>query len=95
MKSRKSDARLNIFMGMKTRVVVLWVMTPYDVVVGYQHFVGLYFSLKLRQHGPSKRWNNITTSLHDVTTQKNTIQNMSSTLYDIPITFVTKTYQVS
>jgi len=33
-----SEGQIQVFMVMKFQVVVLWVLTPYSDVVGYQHF---------------------------------------------------------
>jgi len=55
-------------MAVEIRVQVLWVMTPCNVMVGYQQFGGL--SCLHLQHYVPKRWYT-TTILHGVIT-KNT-----------------------
>jgi len=62
-----------VFMVMKIQVVV-WVVTPHSVVVGYQRLWGpccLHFTLKVAQQSPPKCWYSITL-LHSVTTWKTT-----------------------
>jgi hypothetical protein len=49
---RSSDENmgLRVFMAMKTRVMVFWVVMPYSDVVGYQRFRGpycIFFTLKM------------------------------------------------
>jgi hypothetical protein len=43
------NARLEVFAAMKTHVVVLWVVTPCSVVVGYQRFGGLRMKVEVEQ----------------------------------------------
>jgi len=34
------SSRFHVFTAVKIQVIILWVVTPYSVVVGYQHFEG-------------------------------------------------------
>jgi hypothetical protein len=54
------------------RVHVFWVITPCSVVLGYQLVRGPYC---LHLQGPLKRWYP-TTTLHGITTQKNSTWNI-------------------
>jgi hypothetical protein len=43
----ETDASFDVFMVVEFQVEVFSVVTPYNVVVGYQHFGGRFFRTKM------------------------------------------------
>jgi hypothetical protein len=43
----KTDASFDVFMAVEIQGEVLWVLTPCNIVVGYQHFGGRFFRAKM------------------------------------------------
>jgi hypothetical protein len=83
-KNSCNGASVEAFTAVMFQVEVFWIMTPCNVVVGYQRFGGpwcLHLQSegggRLRQHGPLKRWCSATT-LQGVIIQKTSIHGTSS-----------------